>query len=532
MPGQRGPALSSFADFRNPSSFPTAFARHRAAGKLDFRLQELGMRKFSFAVICTVSVLLAACSGGGSSDNGGAASPSGASAPAAASSPAASTLSAKAQLGQDMFFDKNLSGNKNMSCASCHDPAFAYGPPNSLSVQLGSDPSQAGVRAVPSLRYKSMTPPYDDNAPNPDGVTQNAPGGGFMWDGRAASLATQPALPLMNPIEMNNSSQAAVVQAVQNGSYADLFKQVYGPAVFGDTTAAFNDIGDALQQFQIEDKSFQPYSSKFDLYLDNKVGGTLTAAETRGLALFNDTTNGAGCAACHFVGANFQGSVALMTDFTYQAIGAPRNDASIPNNPDPIPANADASFVDMGLCGPYATIHIPGTATSGAGPDALTGTNVPDPYCGRFKVPTLRNVATRNAFFHNGVFHSLVQVINFYNTRDTNPEYWYPSSGGSGAVTTNPGFALQPTYASGAVVNKFNDLPATYQGNIDNELPMGQGQSAAGGTTAADGAQPRAFHSTPQLTQQNVADLVCFLKTLSDGYQPPAQAPTSGDCVN
>jgi cytochrome c peroxidase len=147
-------------------------------------------------------------------------------------------------------------------------------------------------------------------------------------------------------------------------------------------------------------------------------------------------------------------------------------------------------------------------------------------------VPTLRNAATRNAFFHNGVFHSLLQVVNFYNTRDTNPEYWYPSTGGTGTPTANPGYALQPAYASGATVSAYNDLPSQYHGNIDEELPMGQGQTAAGGTTQADGAKARAFHSTPQLTQQNIADLICFLQTLSDGYQPPAQAPTSGSCVN
>lgn len=471
--------------------------------------------------------MLAAC-GGGSSSSSDASNPS-----SGASAPAVSTLSQKAQLGQTIFFDKTLSSNKNMSCATCHDPAYAYGPPNSLSVQLGSDPSQSGVRAVPSLRYKAMTPPYDDNAANPDGVTQNAPGGGFMLDGRATTLATQPAFPLLNPIEMNNSSPDAVVASVQNGPYAARFQQVYGQGVFGNTMAAFNDIGDALQQFQIEEPSFETYTSKFDLYIGNKIGGTLTAAETRGLKLFNDTTTGAGCAACHYVGANFQGSVGLMTDFTYQAIGAPRNDASIPDNPDPIPANANASFVDMGLCGPYATIHIPGSATSGAGPDSFTGVNVPDPYCGRFKVPTLRNVATRSVFFHNGVFHSLVQVINFYNTRDTNPEYWYPSTGGdSSHLVQNPSYALFPTAASGATAQSFNDLPAAYQGNIDEELPMGQGQTDAGGTTAADGAKPRPIHSTPQLTQQDISDLVCFLNTLTDGYQPPATPPTSGSCVN
>jgi cytochrome c peroxidase len=484
------------------------------------------MRTLSLALICSVAVMLAACGKGGASDNGTSSS-SRAQTPAAS----ASKLSRKAQLGQMIFFDKMLSGNKNMACATCHDPAFAYGPPNSLSVQLGSDPSQAGVRAVPSLRYKAMTPPYDDNAPNPDGISQNAPGGGFMLDGRAASLATQPAFPLLNPVEMNNSSPAVVVTAVRNGAYAALFQQVYGAGIFSQATAAFNDIGDALQQYQIEEPSFQTYSSKFDLYLGNKIGGTLTPAETRGLRLFNDARSGAGCAACHYVGANFRGSVGLMTDFTYQALGAPRNDRSIPDNPDPVPADAAASFFDMGLCGPYATIHTPGSATSGAGPDSFTHVNVADPYCGRFKVPTLRNVATRNVFFHNGVFHSLVQVLNFYNTRDTNPEYWYPSTGGTGALTNNPSFALQPTYIAGATVDTFNDLPVAYRGNLDEELPMGQGQSAAGGTTAADGALPRAVHSAPLLTQQNILDLVCFLNTLTDGYQPPATPPTSGACT-
>jgi len=490
------------------------------------------MRKLSLAAVFTLSLALAACGGGSSgSSSADSGSPGNGSGTGTGTSPA-SNLSLAAQVGEKVFFDKNLSSGKNMACSTCHDPAYAYGPPNSLSVQLGSDPTQAGQRAVPSLRYKSMTPAYDDNAANPDGITQNAPGGGFMWDGRATTLATQAGLPLMNPVEMNNSSQAAVVQAVQNSTYADLFKQAFGAAVFGDATTAFNDIGVALQAYQTEDSSFQPYSSKFDLYISNKVGGTLTAAETRGLELFNDTTAGAGCAACHYVGANFNGSEGLMTDFTYQTIGAPRNDASIPNNPDPIPSNTEASYYDMGLCGPFTSIHLPGTATSGAGPDSFTGVNNPDPYCGRFKVPTLRNAATRNAFFHNGVFHSLLQVVNFYNTRDTNPEYWYPSTGGTGTPTANPDYALQPAYASGATVNTFNDLPSQYQGNVDEELPMGQGQTPAGGTTRADGAQARAFHSAPQLTQQNIADLVCFLQTLSDGYQPPAQAPTSGSCVN
>jgi len=426
-------------------------------------------------------------------------------------------LSLNAQVGQFAFLDRNLSGNKNMSCASCHDPQYAYGPPNSISVQLGSDTTQAGVRAVPSLRYKESTPAYADDAPNPDGVTTSSPGGGFMADGRAATMAAQAALPLLNPLEMNNSSKEAVVKAVQNGAYADLFKQAFGADVFNDTDKAFDALGTAIQALETEDRSFHPYSSKYDLYVFNKIGGTLTPAERRGEVLFHSTgvTN---CSGCHYTGANFNGNSGLMTDFTYQALGAPRNDRSIPNNPDPIPANDDPRYFDMGLCGPYRTDHMPAT------PQAA------NPYCGMFKVPVLRNVASRGAFFHNGVLHSLEQVLNFYNTRDTNPEYWYPArNDGTGTPQANPGWALQPTHVPGATVEKYNDLPRAQQGNIDEEVPLGTGEG--GDKTLASGTRPRAPGAVPVMTPQQIADLVCFLGALSDGYQPSSRPAASGKCV-
>jgi cytochrome c peroxidase len=466
------------------------------------------------AALLVLSALsaLTACGGGGSASSG-----------TEAATPAATTLSLAAQIGQKAFFDQTLSGGKNMACASCHSPQYAYGPPNSLSVQLGSDPTKAGTRAVPSLRYKDATPPYADNAANPDGVTLAAAGGGFMWDGRAATLADQAMLPLLNPLEMAAPSKAAVVTAVQNGTYADLFTQAYGAGIFGNTDAAFAALGAAIQAYETEDVSFHPYSSKYDLALRNKVGGALTPAEVRGAQVFN-AAEVSNCTACHFAGANFNGNLALMTDFTYQALGAPRNDNSIPGNPDPIPANdADPTYFDMGLCGPLRTDHTP----------AELGT--PDPYCAKFKVPTLRNAATRSVFFHNGVFHSLNQVLHFYNTRDTNPEFWYPATGGSGTAVATPSWALQPSVTPGATVLKFNDIPADQQGNVDEEVPMGTGNAPAGNagaTTLGDGVQPRAPGSTPSMTEAQIADLLCFLSTLSDGYQPPATPPTSGACVN
>ncbi len=440
-------------------------------------------------------------------------------------------------MGAKVFFDKTLSGSGQMSCASCHDPSYAYGAPNSLAVQLGGPALQSiGFRSVPSLRYKDMIPPYSDQATNPDGVSLPAPGGGFMWDGRVATLPEQPALPLLNPVEMANTSQAAVVQAIQNGSYAALFQQAFGTNALTNVATAFADVGQALAAYQTEDPSFHPYTSKLDLYLDNKIGGTLTAAETRGLGVFIGNINGntdgnLNCVSCHYAGANFNGANALMTDFTYEALSVPRNDNSIPNNAAPISANQDPTYYDMGICGPYRTDHTPSIPYTAAN----AANDLYAQYCGLFKTAGLRNVGIKLAFFHNGVFQSLDQVLHFYNTRDTNPEYWYPSSGGSGTVVNNPAYALQPTYTPGATIRTFNDLPAAYQGNIDEEVPMGQGpdpNNPNAGNTASSGALARAFHSTPFMTEQNIADLECFLNTLTDSYVPPATTPATGTCVN
>ena len=116
-----------------------------------------------------------------------------------------------------------------MACATCHDPAHAYGPPNDLAVQLGgAHGNSPGLRAVPSLRYKEFTPGYADLLDNPDGFSQPGPGGGFAWDGRADSLAEQARAPLLSPFEMANADPAAVVARLRSSPTAALFGHVFG----------------------------------------------------------------------------------------------------------------------------------------------------------------------------------------------------------------------------------------------------------------------------------------------------------------
>jgi cytochrome c peroxidase len=397
------------------------------------------------------------------------------------------TLSVQAQAGQKLFFDTNLSGSKQMSCATCHDPDNHYAQPatNTLAVQLGGpNLTSPGLRAVPTLTYKQYIPPYSDNAPNPDGVSSNSPGGGFTWDGRADTQAQQAAIPLLSSFEMANTSQAAVVAVVQNASYAALFQQAYGADVFSNTQAAFTDIGLALQAYQQQDPSFNAFTSKYDyataLQLSNGQPVNLTAAENRGYLVFNYTGN---CFACHYNGPINGGGGALFTDFTYENAGVPRNPK--------IPANATKiglpTYYDMGLC----------TAVN---PDPVNAYLIPHvmpasaSLCGSFKTPTLRNTATRNVFFHNGVFTSLAQVIDFYNTRDTNPAKWYPTVKG--------------------VVQQFNDLPTALKVYVDEtDIPFGLSPGA-----------------TPYMTAQNEADLLCFLETLTDGYVQGV-TPQDPNCV-
>jgi cytochrome c peroxidase len=406
-------------------------------------------------------------------------------------------LSAVAQLGRKMFFDPSLSGSGQLACASCHSPAHAYGPPNDLVVQFGGpDMKRQGVRAVPSLRYlehapnfsigpstemadNDPPPPSEDGAPVPGAPTgqikvatvakadpnsaaraaaeANVPRGGLDWDGRANTFQLQALGPLLDPNEMDNHSAADVLERLEHAAYADDIRKLFGANIFAQHELALDEALFALARFQTEDSSFHPYDSKYDAVLAGKA--MLSEAEARGLKLFDDPKKG-NCSSCHIDRATLDGVFRpAFTDFQFEALGAPRN--------RDIPANRDPGFYDLGLCGPMRTDY----ATAAA-------------YCGLFKTPTLRNTATRKVFFHNGAFHSLEEVMHFYVERETDPAKWYPK---------------RPN----GEIDRYNDLPPEYRGNIDIvDAPF-------------DGKQG----DPPALNDAEIADVIAFLKTLTDGYR-------------
>jgi cytochrome c peroxidase len=362
-------------------------------------------------------------------------------------------------LGREMFFDASLSASGKMSCASCHSPLDAFGPPNALPVQPGGkDLDQLGLRAPPSLKYLQATPQFTehffDSDEAGDDSLDNGPTGGLTWDGRADRGRDQARIPLLSPLEMANRSPAELVTRLIRTAHADEFRRIFGKEIFAEPGAAFSAALEALEAFQQSPADFYPYSSKYDAYLAGKA--ELSEQERRGLALFEDAGKG-NCARCHVSRPGKDGTPPQFTDYGLVAIGVPRNPA--------IRANGDPGFFDLGLCGPLRT-------------DLRDRAE----YCGRFKTPSLRNVAGRRVFFHNGLFHTLQEVMAFYAQRDTNPEKWYPRD------------------AEGRV-RKFDDLPAAYHANVDTERPFGGHPGGA-----------------PALSENEIDDVIAFLETLSDGF--------------
>ena len=375
-------------------------------------------------------------------------------------SPARPTAATLAALGRALFFDASLSASGRTACSSCHDPRHDWGPPNAQAVQLaGPSGTAPGVRAVPSLKYAQDTPPFTEHYREDDGndSEDQGPAGGRTWDGRVWSAHQQAALPLLSSFEMANGTRAAVLTRLRASATAAQFRDAFGPGVFDDSTAAWKGLLAALEVFQENPADFYPYTSKYDAFLRGEA--KLSAPEARGLALFNDESKG-NCAQCH-ISAPVRGGLPQFTDRGFIALGVPRNTK--------IAANANPRYVDLGLCGPLRT-------------DLAARQE----FCGLFKTPSLRNVARRSVFFHNGVFTRLEDVLRFYSQPDVRPERFYPRD-----MTGQ--------------VDKFDDLPRKYWPNVNVERPFGE---RPGGR--------------PAFSDAEAADIIAFLRTLNDGYAPAA----------
>jgi len=346
--------------------------------------------------------------------------------------PADDLHAAKVRLGEKIFFDLSLSEPAGQACASCHLPSAGFADPDAeIPVSRGVDPAHFGNRNTPTLAYAAFSPPFHFDEEEELYI------GGFFHDGRAPTLEAQAKMPFLNPEEMANPDGVAVVSKIERADYADLFRQVYGAEAFADSAQAFEQVADALATFQ-RTEFFSPFSSKYDYYLRGEA--QLTEQEKRGLKLFDDEDKG-NCAACHPSSKLEDGSHPLFTDFSYDNVGVPK----LPDSPfyliDPRHNPEGAQAIDLGL---GAVLNEPAEQ-------------------GKFKVSTLRNIAITGPYMHNGIFTTLEEVVDFYNTRDTDPQW------------------AAPEVAENVNDEELGDL---------------------------------------KLTEQEVADIAAFLKTLTDGYRP------------
>lgn len=343
-------------------------------------------------------------------------------------------------LGEALFFDVNLSRNRTQACASCHDPETGFSDPRGtrlgMASSLGDDAESLGDRNAPTASYAAFSPPFHQRS---DGVWV----GGQFLDGREADLQGQAGGPPLNPVEMGMPDRASVVARLQeNPDYIAAFTMLYGANLMQDPDAAYAAMTDAIAAFE-QTRAFAPFDSKYDRYLRGEA--ELTKLEDLGRLLFfsQQFTN---CNACHQLRTSAVDPRETFSNYEFHNIGVPEN-----------PALQDLlgrRIADPGLAG-----------------------HVADPaQAGKFKVPTLRNVAVTGPYMHNGVFQDLRTVVLFYN--------------------------------------KYNSRAAARQINPETGQPWGPPE--VDGTLSLDQLQ-----IGPALKDDRIDALVAFLKTLTDArYEP------------
>ncbi len=427
------------------------------------------------------------------------------------------------QLGKNIFFDEKLSTPVGYSCATCHIPATGFtGPSSDVNQVAGPVPGvisgRFGKRKPQAVSYSAFSPV---------GPFYNADidvwMGGNFWDGRATSNATQARMPFLDPNEMANSSvgpmpphaggfSAIVASRLSVRPYTPLFKTVFGAHVFQTMSDAdiYSLATFAIAAFEASAEVNQ-FSSKFDA---SKYGTPpsnrykFTASEVRGHDLFFGKAQ---CSACH-TSSTLDPVLALtggrdaFSMYCYANIGVPRN----PGNPfyamtdrahNPFGCNPDgAFFIDLGLAGN------PNPTPSGARFMNQRPGDIVD-FRGLFKAPSVRNVDKRpspdfvKSFMHNGVFKSLPQVVHFYNKRNI--------------AVNSIGHELSFDLRVGPPRGYFPLFPPP---EILDNVQNAAGLSPA---DANDDVATNGQVGNLGLSPQEEADIVNFLKALTDGFVKP-----------
>jgi cytochrome c peroxidase len=444
-------------------------------------------------------------------------------------------------LGELMLYDKNISPNRNLACASCHMPyAGLSGPIPSVNLTMIAYPGtahfRAGKRTAQRHPYAPFFPPLQYNQ------EQGLFFGGNFWDSRATGYklrvpdAEQAQGPPVDTQEMGLPDAACVAFRLSTAAYRPLFEEVWGvgsfainfpretekicatpggAAVFkGSATplplspqdrtranAVYDQWARSIDAFE-QSVQVSAFSSKFDAFLAGKY--KLTADEMAGYNLFNSKGN---CNSCHFDGRG----TTLKADQTDSSATAQVNSlfTCFGSANEGLPLNPRVAFYYETKPDSYGFIANPygfGYRDLGLGTFLRSGfASGPSPngswrqYAptvdGQMQVSILRDVALtppqcptteapgpyfQKEFFHNGYLKSLKQVVHFYNTRD---KYAYPVTSG---------------HCPAGTTEKVDCWPMP---EVANNIDMTSGNLG--------------------LTDKEEEQIVVFLQTLSDGFTRP-----------
>lgn len=266
----------------------------------------------------------------------------------------------QATLGRVLFYDKKLSKNQMVSCASCHEAEKAFADDNTFSEGFDGEETKRNSLALGAF------PSF--NAYYGFGGTR------MFWDERATTVAEQSELTLRDPIEMGHPNLNTLAEELlEHEYYQILFAKAYQPNQFGSNLSNKDKMLQALDAFV---SSIGCFDTKFDEGWagNNNVQinfSNFTEEENAGKALFNNN-----CASCHNLGPGFSTTVTSA------------------NN------GLSANYEDKGRY-------------------EITGFNQDK---GIFKVPMLRNVALTGPYMHDGRFETLEEVIDHYSNGIANHE--------------------------------------------------------------------------------------------------------------
>jgi len=277
----------------------------------------------------------------------------------------------KVALGQRLFFDARLSADGTIACSTCHDPARAFTDGKAVSTGIGG---RAGQRNAPTV----LNALYN--------VTQ-------FWDGRAATLEQQAALPIVNSVEMGQPSlDAAVARIAASPEYQQAFHKAFGAAP---------DRLNLVRAIAAYERSQLSFDSPFDHYIAGE-HDAIDAAAQRGWELFNTRAR---CNKCHALSEN-ERDTTNFTDNDYHNIGVMivRHDVvKLAKQARELLGTGDAAAIDR------AAIQ---TDLSALGRFLVTKR---ESHIAAFKTPNLRNLLLTAPYFHDGSHATLWDVIDHYN---------------------------------------------------------------------------------------------------------------------